>query len=118
MRMGTTCSADMRSSVAADQVEEGKEEDPDDVDEVPVEPGDLDRRVVGGADATRPRHPKEPGHDAEPDDHVEGMEPGQREVEREEDLRRVRLGAVPHEVRPGDEVLVELVPVLVALDAQ
>src|SRR6516225_397616 len=113
MRTGTMCSADMWSSVAPDQVEQGEEEDPHDVDEVPVQARDLDRRVVAGADAPRPRHPEEPRHDAEPDDHVKGMEPGQREIEREEYLRRVRLGAVPHEVGTGDEVLVELVPVLV-----
>ena len=32
--------------VPPEQVEEREEEDPDDVDEVPVEPDDLDRRVV------------------------------------------------------------------------
>ena len=39
----------------ADQVQQGKQENPDDIDEVPVEPGDFDRGVVGGASNGRAR---------------------------------------------------------------
>jgi len=37
--------------VSSDQIEEREEKDPDDVDEVPVETGDLDRHVTLRRDA-------------------------------------------------------------------
>src|SRR6476620_3436331 len=44
------CSEDVSCIVLAPssspQVEEGKNEDPDQIDEVPIEPSDLDRRIV------------------------------------------------------------------------
>ena len=36
--------------MAVDQVQQREQEDPDDVDEVPVQAGDLDRRVVLGGE--------------------------------------------------------------------
>src|SRR4029453_10089824 len=105
--MGTTCSLDMIRSVPSDQVEQRKEEDPHDVDEVPVQAGDLDGRVIRWPDTAGPPHPGQPRHDPEPDHHVEGMEPGEREVEGEEYLRRVLLRSFPVEVGARHEVLVE-----------
>ena len=54
----------------------------------------LDRVVVGRAEAAALGQPGEPGEDAEADDHVQGVQAGHREVEREEDLRRAGLGAL------------------------
>src|SRR5437773_12210621 len=88
--MGTTwsgaCAVSGCSGMVRDQVEEGEEEDPDDVHEVPVEPGDLDGRVVGG---TEPSVPRLPGHDRDDghaDHHVQGVQAGEAEVEGEEEL--------------------------------
>src|SRR6476659_7540038 len=59
--------------VPPDQVEQREEEDPDDVDEVPVEPGHLDGRVPLGRVAALPRLVDEDAQETEPDDHVEGV---------------------------------------------
>src|SRR6476660_2662525 len=65
-RGGTTCVCASAISVPPDQVEEREEEDPDDVDEVPVEAAHLDRRRVRGPEAAAARREDEPGEDAEP----------------------------------------------------
>ena len=41
--------------VPADQIEQREQENPDDVDEVPVQAGHFDRRVVVGVEAAAPR---------------------------------------------------------------
>jgi hypothetical protein len=53
----------------------GKQEDPDDVDEVPIEAADLDWGVPLGCEALLMGHPGDDGHDEEPDDHVRRVEP-------------------------------------------
>src|SRR5512135_3485193 len=66
-----------------DQVQQREEEDPDEVDEVPVEPGQLHRgRVPGPELAARGAqgHPAEHPH---ADEHVEPVQPGHEEVDRE-----------------------------------
>src|SRR5690606_15117151 len=75
------------ASVTADQVQQGEEEDPDDVDEVPVQPEVLDRVVIGGAELPRDGALEDPDQQAGADDHVERVPPGHREVEREEGFR-------------------------------
>ncbi len=112
-----------------DEVEEGEEEDPDDVHEVPVEPHDLDRGVVLGAVGAPPRQERDPQDDRHADDHVERVEAGHPEVEREVDLRVAALGALQVEgggvealagdeapgVRPVAEAGADLVAVLEVL---
>src|SRR5258705_9797722 len=83
--------------VSSEQIEQWKQENPDDVDEVPVEAADLNRAVVLGVDRAAPGPDEHPRHDAEADDHVQRVQPGHREVEREEDLRV-----------PGELLLLEL----------
>src|SRR5262245_17702463 len=78
-------------SMAADEIENRKQENPHDVDEVPVETADLDGTVVIRRDDPARAPPQHPRHDPEADDHVNRMEPGHDEVEREENLRVLRL---------------------------
>ena len=44
---------------SANQVEQREQEDPDEVDEVPVEAGDLDRRVLARAELAAPGLPRD-----------------------------------------------------------
>src|SRR5215510_4369695 len=75
------------ADVAADQVEEREEEDPDDVDEVPVQSADLNRAHVVAIDGPVSHPRQHPRHDAKADNHVERVKAGQDEVERKEELR-------------------------------
>src|SRR5437870_3202774 len=86
MRVGTMC-----SDMPANEVKEREQEDPYDVDEMPVQTADLDRRVVLGGDRAAPRQPQHDGHDAKPGDHVQRVKAGHQVVEREEDLRVLKI---------------------------
>src|SRR5262249_15374083 len=100
------------------EIENRQQEDPDDVDEVPVETGDLDRVVVRGREAAAPCEKADHRHHADPDRQVEGVDAGHREVEPEEEADAVTLGALIGEAEPRDETLVPVRPPLVALERE
>src|SRR5438874_3282965 len=77
--------------MSPDQVQEWKQEYPDDIHEVPVQAADLDRAVVLGGDDPAEGPPQHHGHHSQPDDHVERVEAGHHEIEREEDLCVARV---------------------------
>src|SRR5918993_2287901 len=97
---GTTCSSysscsansydDMVSVVPVDQIEQWKQENPDDVHEVPVEPEHLDRRVPPRRERTLAGHVHDHEQQCNADDHVQCVHPGQREVENHEHAHLVR----------------------------
>jgi hypothetical protein len=76
----------MFSSVSY-QIEQRKQKDPNDIHKVPIEPGDLNRVRIGFRKLSPPGHEDHDRHDAQTDDHVNGMQAGHGEVEREKDLR-------------------------------
>jgi hypothetical protein len=84
---------------------------------VPVEPDDLDRREVRRAEAATTRIEEEPQEEPEADQHVERVEAGHREVEREEHLHLRAAAVIPVEVRSRHVMVHPLVVVLDALDA-
>src|SRR5438105_3357914 len=104
--------------MAPNQIQEREQENPHDIDEVPIEAADFNRTVVFRRDRAAPRPPEHPAHDAEADDHMQRVESGHNEVQRKEQLR------VPHEFllelerRTGHMMLGELVVVLDTLDSQ
>src|SRR5271169_5554000 len=113
----------MRASrVPVDQVEQWKQVDPDNVDEMPVEAADLDWSVILGTESAFPRHDQKPEKDAQPDDHMQRVQPSHDEVKREKQLRMLRVGVLPGmardrhfveaEGRAGNVMLFELVLVL------
>src|SRR5689334_3264501 len=54
---GATCPLmPLTLEMAADEIQQREEENPDDVDEVPVEAGDFDRSVVLLVEGVAPRH--------------------------------------------------------------
>src|SRR5579871_1093154 len=82
------------------EVDEGEDEDPDEIDEVPVEGGDLDlavalRRVLA-EEAAREDHAQV--HD--PREHVHPVEPGEDEKGGAEEVLPNRLPLVEDELVP------------------
>src|SRR5437667_12258892 len=100
------------SMVRTEEVQHREQEDPHEIDEVPVQAGDLHPGVALGPEVPLDRLHEHPGHDAQADDHVERVQTGHREVEREEDARlRTPLAELRRvEARPGHQVVVPLLP--------
>src|SRR5262245_29292470 len=104
--------------VPPDQVQQREQEDPHDIHEVPVETADLNRIRVLTRDGTVPRPNHHPGQDAEPDDHVQSMEAGHDEIQREENLRVAEILLLELKAWPWNVMLDELLVVFDALDTQ
>src|SRR5262245_43836005 len=74
------------SSLLLDQIDQGEDRDPHDVDEVPVEPGDLHVEAVSGRQLAHERHhvqAREPDHAHR---HVRAVEAGEHEERRAEQV--------------------------------
>src|SRR2546425_8683672 len=110
----------MVSAYLMDQIEEGKEEYPDDIDEVPVEAHHFHRGVIVRTEVTAPGAPDEPQQQTNADNHVQRVQAGHPPVEDHEqfDLRRELRMLMPGEVRSGKQTFVPMCVVLVALDGQ
>src|ERR1039457_3247096 len=102
-----------------DKIQQCKEENPHNVDEVPVQSADLDRRVVAGVKASFDGRPQQPGHQPKSDNHMERVKAGHEEVEAEKDLRLVeKLFLLILEPEGRDSVLLPVLMVLDGLHAQ
>src|SRR5882724_7714992 len=73
-------------SVAINQIEQGEQENPHNVDEVPVEADIFDGRLVLRREAAAQRFLDEPNEQAGADNHVQGVQAGHAEIEGEEKL--------------------------------
>src|ERR1700726_361836 len=109
-------------SVAIDQIEQRKQENPNDIDEVPVQADVLHRRVVLRREASAHRFFNKPKEQAGANNHVQGVQAGHAKVEREEKLG-VRVGGgvgagLELEIPAGDVMLHVFVVVLDRLDAE
>src|SRR5262247_3064441 len=80
VRVGITRS-DMTSS---DQIEKRKEEDPDHVDQMPVKPDHLNRRVVRRREPAVPGQNDQPCHETHAHREVDRVETCHGEIEKEE----------------------------------
>src|SRR5258707_15020891 len=69
-----------------DQIEQWKQKNPDDIDEMPVQADIFYGRVVFRRKAAARRFFDEPYEQACADDHVQGVEAGHAKVQREEKL--------------------------------
>src|SRR5215470_4245222 len=104
-------------SSSSNQVEEGEEIDPDEVDEVPVEADALDGGVVAARELTPERAHQDPADEPHADDDVDAVDAGHHEVAGEEDARVLAgLEALGGEGGAGEETVDELVVVLEVLD--
>src|SRR5947209_1239593 len=83
-------------AVPADQVKQGEQEYPDDVDEVPVQPEVLYKGDMPGGVGSGPRPHDHEAQDRNTDDHVQGVHASHGEVKPE-----VHLGVPRHVERQG-----------------
>src|SRR5690606_39445961 len=67
------------------QVQEREKKDPDNIHEVPIQAGHLDRAKVFSRECALECHPEEPRHHAEPNDHVQGMKARHHKINVKED---------------------------------
>src|SRR5215469_16003943 len=91
--------------MAVNQVQQREQENPDDIDEVPVKARDIDRRVViGGVDALLGLQ-DDKHEDAHAHNHVQSVQARHGKVEREKQLRlALQLRAFEVESRAGNVV--------------
>src|ERR1035438_603800 len=82
--VGSTCS--LMGMPLRGQVEQGEEEDPDHVHEVPVEAAILQVDVAVLADAVGGHPPEHDAQHRKPCDDMQAVEAGHREIEAEENL--------------------------------
>src|SRR5678816_696909 len=68
------------------EIEQREQENPDDVDEVPVEAAEFHRCVPLRREALAICHEGQGAHQPNADDHVKRVHAGQREIQREKDL--------------------------------
>src|SRR4029077_11665979 len=69
--------------VSSNQIQQREQEDPNNVHEVPVEPADLQRRVILLVEPATRSHDRQHGQNADPNDHVQGVQPGHEKVKTE-----------------------------------
>src|SRR4051812_14813261 len=74
-------------AASRDEVDDREDHDPDDIDEVPVQTGDLDLLGVLDPDAVLHRHPPQREEPDDPDGHVRAVEAGEHEEARAEHAR-------------------------------
>src|SRR5690349_12234274 len=98
------------------QVQERVQEDPDDVDEVPVERCDLEWSHRRGVDAPSPEAAQHECDQSEADDQMNGVSAGHHKVEVEEQSRPCPHGRLELEAEPRNEVLSVIVQVLERLE--
>src|SRR2546425_9799076 len=115
------------SRMPVNQIEQRKQINPDYVYEVPVQASHLDGSVVVGGEASFPGGGQKPEEDSHTDDHVQRMQAGHHEIEREENLRVLRIGVLIGMSRnmlvklkrsAGHVMFFELLPVFDSLDAK
>src|SRR5918995_3720715 len=91
----------------SDQIQQGKQKNPNDIDEMPVEPDKLNRRMVDRRKLAAPRAPHQPEQKTDADDHVQSMHAGHGEIKRKEDLRLARHRPFEPKRAPRNEMLFE-----------
>ena len=71
---------------ASDQVEEWEKENPDDVDDMPVQATEIYGRVIPFTEPATQCQQEQPQDDTPPDDHVNAVQPSHRVVNRKETM--------------------------------
>src|SRR5690242_17955378 len=120
-----------------DQIQKGIEKNPHNIDEVPIQADDFDRSVVTPGEATFHRLENQPKDETRADNHVQGVQAGHGEIERDIQLGVsgetgilaegfLKLGGTLRtfgvvrkiEIVTGNEVVLVLLAVLDELDSQ
>src|SRR5437868_8779631 len=82
---GTECILD-EFLCAPDQIQQREQEDPYNIDEVPIQAADFHRREIVGVELALPRHCVDCEHQDHAHKHVNGVEAGHEEIEAEQNL--------------------------------
>src|SRR5271157_4112402 len=77
--------------MAADQIQQREQIDPDDIDQVPVQAGVFYGREVAGRVMPPPCEDSQHAKKSAANDHVQGMHAGHREIEGEKKLGFIRV---------------------------
>src|SRR5260370_42222899 len=106
--------------MTVNQIQQWKQENPHNVDEMPVQPDVLHRSVVLRREPAAQRFLDEPKQQARADNHVQSVQPGHAKIQRKEKLR-VRIGGhvgagFKIKIPAGNVVLDVFVVVLYASD--
>ena len=70
--------------MSPEQIKQREQEDPNNIDKVPIEAGHFDRHIVFAAVCVFATPSTEPRHQPEADDHVQGMKPGHYKIDPKE----------------------------------
>src|ERR1041384_2045745 len=104
------------SLVYVDQIEQRKEKNPDNINEVPVETRQLNRRVVNGRVSAPVGFNEDDADEHDADGQVDRMNARHRDVEEEEDLRLLRVRARVIERETGKLCVLIVVVILNSFD--
>ena len=106
--------------VTTNQIQQWKQEDPHDIDEVPVQAEHFDRRIIVLMEATPSRHKNQRDKNRRTDNHVQCMHTGHGKVKAIEDLHMFGIAdrLVPLKAEAGNMMMMEFVAVLDHLDAE
>src|SRR5580700_3858720 len=80
----------LRAGGTVDQVKQREQEQPHNIDKVPIQPEILNRCNVPGTELSSVGPPCKPEQQANADNHVQRVHAGHREIKEKEDLRLLR----------------------------
>src|SRR5262249_19770076 len=104
--------------VMPNQIEEREQKNPHDIDEVPVQTGDLHRCVIGCREAIVPGSRRQHGENGDANNHVYGMHAGHGKIKTEKELDLLSVRSWEGKSSPRYQVILELMTVLDHLDAK
>lgn len=96
------------------QIKKGKQKDPDDINEMPVQSGNLDRGVMPGGKSSSAREERQDQHHSDADRNVDRMQAGHGEIKPEKNLHMARVRLVSFEVKNRHQMIG---PIFVILDS-
>src|SRR6266850_6957318 len=100
------------------QIKQRKQEYPHNIDEMPIEPYQLDRRVVDRGKASATGLDNQSSQQSQSDDHVQRMHPGHRKVKGKKYFCRAPQGSAVAKIAAGHEVLLDFGVILREFDAE
>src|SRR5271165_863334 len=103
----------------SNQVEQREQENPHNIDEMPIKSDHFDRRVPFRAEAVAHGHPDQSAQQPGPDNHVDSVHARHGEVQIEQDLRLVEITRVGIlKARAGNVMVFPLFVILDVLERQ
>src|SRR5487761_241147 len=98
------------SVASSDKVKQREQENPDNVNEMPIKSGDLHMIIAFGRKRSSRCHNDQTGHDPAPDDHMQRMQTCQHKVEDHEKLNMVGMRSRIGKIQRGRKAVQIFVP--------